>query len=180
MLVTRLGVTATVILSLFGIGSTENAPTETTTTEQVVHVKAVSPMHPILRTQMRTGKVPSRAFWLAVAHCETHQEWDRGKDWNKKNSRAYVSGGLGIANSTWQGYGGRQFAKKAALATKDEQMIVANRIAFLGYQTKNVFMSLDDKINNRPYFRPRAKTPNWGKNCVDWKTAKPLKKYEEK
>ena len=180
MLVTRLGVIATMILSLFGVGVEENIPTDTTVPTQAVHARAVSPTHPMLRTQMRTGKVPSRAFWLAVAHCETHQEWDRGKNWTKKNSRAYVSGGLGIANSTWQGYGGRQFARKAAFATKDEQMIVANRVSFLGYQTKNVYMTLDDKLNNRPYFRPPAKTPNWGKNCVDWKTAKPLKIYVEK
>ena len=38
------------------------------------------------------------------------------------------SGGLGIYNGTWDQFGGRDFASNAGLATREEQIIVAERI----------------------------------------------------
>ena len=37
-------------------------------------------------------------------------------------------GGLGIARVTWIGFGGREFAPNAGLATREEQIIVGQRI----------------------------------------------------
>ena len=38
------------------------------------------------------------------------------------------SGGLGIYNGTWDQFGGRDFASNPGLATREEQIIVAERI----------------------------------------------------
>ena len=38
------------------------------------------------------------------------------------------SGGLGFANTTWDGFGGRQFAAHAGAATREQQIVVAERV----------------------------------------------------
>lgn len=131
-------------------------------------------MHPELVTQLKSKKGGSIRFWEAVSWCETNHNWNDG---------GYFSGGLGMAQSVWEGYGGRQFASRPPKATKQEQIIVANRMAFFGYQTKNVFRTLDDKLNNKPFFRPAIgwrSSSNWGKQCANWKTRKPARdRYTE-
>jgi hypothetical protein len=103
---------------------------------------------------LATLQRPENSYWDKVAQCETRSDWkDRGK----------FAGGLGIYIQTWRGYGGQEFAPKQWLATRDEQIIVANRIALHGYQT-NEFLTLDDKLANRPFFRPPAGFLGWG--CI--------------
>jgi hypothetical protein len=114
---------------------------------------------PELSRQMLHPRVMPIQYWDAVAVCEsslngTTARWDDGGNW---------SGGLGIATSTWIGFGGRQFASKAGRATKEEQLIVANRISVLGFQTKE-FLTMDDRLNNRPFFRNGVGFKGWG--CV--------------
>lgn len=92
-------------------------------------------------------------YWHRMAQCETGGNWENKGKW---------SGGLGIYTQTWYGYGGREFAPKPELATIDEQIIVANRISTQGYQTKNEFRTLDDKLNNRPFFREPVGFGGWG------------------
>jgi hypothetical protein len=134
----------------------------------------VNPMHPELVTQLRSKKGGSIKFWEAVSWCETNHDWNDG---------GYFSGGLGMAQSVWVNYGGREFASRPPKATKEEQIIVANRLAFFGYQTKNTFRTLDDKANNNPFFRPAIgwrSASNWGKQCANWKTRKPVRdRYTE-
>ena len=119
-----------------------------------------------LHAQLLSKKAASIRFWEAVSWCETHHGWN--------TNGGYYAGGLGIAQSAWRGYGGWEFARTPVAATKEEQIIVGNRISFMGYQTKNTFRTLDDKINQKPFFRPAVRTPNWGRNCVNWKTRRPL------
>lgn len=66
----------------------------------------------------------STKFVDRLAFCETHSDWGNRGNW---------SGGLGIARSTWVAFGGRQFGGAPHLATKDEQVVVANRIALWGF-----------------------------------------------
>jgi len=61
-----------------------------------------------------------RSAWDRVAMCE------EGGDWHADNSR--FSGGLGITRSNWDEYGGLQYASEGALATPDQQIMVAERI----------------------------------------------------
>ena len=142
--------------------------------ENKVQTMMVNPMHPELVTQLRSKKGGSIKFWEAVSWCETNHKWNDG---------GYFSGGLGMAQSVWVNYGGKQFASRPSKATKEEQIIVANRLAFFGYQTKNVFRTLDDRENNKPFFRPAIgwrSASNWGKQCANWKTRKPAReRYTE-
>lgn len=157
-------------------GGEELEATTTTThvstvTETVVSNEIPDAYDLMFAEQLRTRKAAKAPFWEAIAWCETHRDWDNG---------GYYAGGLGMAQSVWRNYGGWQFAKSPSKATKVQQMIVANRVAFLGFQTKSVFRTLEDKQNNKPYFRPAVgwrNLKNWGKGCANWKTRKPHKKY---
>jgi hypothetical protein len=61
-----------------------------------------------------------RAAWGRVAMCE------EGGNWSADNGR--FSGGLGITRTNWIAYGGGAFAPEGAMATEDEQIMVAERI----------------------------------------------------
>lgn len=59
-------------------------------------------------------------MWDRIAQCET------GGNWGMRGE--LFSGGLGFYNGTWDAFGGRDFAPNAGLATREEQIIVAERI----------------------------------------------------
>jgi hypothetical protein len=61
------------------------------------------------------------AFWDRMAQCET------AGNWSMVGSR--YSGGLGFYNGTWDSFGGREFAPRAGQATREQQIVVANRVA---------------------------------------------------
>lgn len=76
---------------------------------------------------------PTNEFWEKLAQCETAQDWQNG---------GRYAGGLGIMNNsrfpkssmgTWERFGGEQFASSPDKATKEEQIVVANRIAVEGF-----------------------------------------------
>ncbi len=64
------------------------------------------------------------AMWDELAECETGGNWHNGGDFG---------GGLGIYVGTWRAYGGRQFAARPQWASKDQQIVIAERIATDGY-----------------------------------------------
>lgn len=64
------------------------------------------------------------AVWDRIAQCET------GGNWGMTGSR--YSGGLGFANTTWDSFGGREFATNAGLASRSQQIIVAERLRDYG------------------------------------------------
>lgn len=176
MKVSRLGLIATLTLTItFGVAKADAPSNHGEVNYSRAGTQRVNPTTYQMWMALTHPKVPKYAqsveFWEAVARCETgirpdgsYGEWDRGANWKKP--RSYVSGGLGLAHTTWQGYGGWNYAKKAGQATKEEQIIVATRVAFTGYQTKNVFITLDDKLNNRPYYRPSVGMKKWGGSCT--------------
>jgi hypothetical protein len=59
--------------------------------------------------------------WDQVARCES------GGNWAINTGNGY-HGGLQFAPSTWSGHGGREFAPTAYLATKEQQIAVAERV----------------------------------------------------
>lgn len=163
------------IVSFLGLTTkAEATDSSPTTSTSIPKVKSMSLMHPELAQQLKSKKGGSIAFWEAVSWCETNHKWNDG---------GYYSGGLGMAQSVWLNYGGRQFASRPSKATKEEQIIIANRTAFFGFQTKTVYGTLQDKIDDKPYFRPAVGWRNmkkWGGNCVNWETRKPLRdKYTQ-
>lgn len=58
--------------------------------------------------------------WDSIASCET------GGNWSMQGSR--FSGGLGFANTTWSGFGGGEFAPNAGQASREQQIVVAERV----------------------------------------------------
>ncbi|MFF3334555.1 transglycosylase family protein [Streptomyces sp. NPDC002888] len=59
--------------------------------------------------------------WDKVAACESTNDWDI-------NSGNGYYGGLQFTQSTWEAYGGTAYAQRADLATKDQQIAVAEKV----------------------------------------------------
>lgn len=139
---------STLICAYFINIPTNSASAEIIKTDSEINKSAVSVIF------SENGKARALdVYWHRMAQCETGGNWkDKGK-W---------SGGLGIYTQTWIGYGGREFASRPELASIDEQIIIANRISTQGYQTKNEFLTLEDRQNNKPYFRPPVGFGGWG------------------
>jgi hypothetical protein len=104
----------------------ENSPeTDTATSAVLTEGQSV----PVIREKA----LPTEAFWDKLAWCETHQNWQDGGQW---------AGGLGIYTKsefpksdmgTWERWGGEEFAPSPDKATREQQIIIANRIAVLGW-----------------------------------------------
>lgn len=149
------------ITTLFGALTTGgNAPEASTESYIITETDTVSQMslavvptvdHIEYVEQMRIKYTMPIVYWEAVAQCETNKNWQDG---------GHYSGGLGIAQSTWKAYGGRQYANRPSNATIKEQVVVANRIAVTGFQTRHTYMDLGQK----PYFRNRVGFFGWG--CI--------------
>ena len=70
---------------------------------------------------------PESDVWDQIAQCES------GGNWSINVGNGYY-GGLQMLGSTWQAYGGAEFAPRADLATREQQIVVAERIkADVGY-----------------------------------------------
>jgi hypothetical protein len=100
-------------------------------------------------------RVMKESYWDKVARCETRSDWQDHGNWG---------GGLGIYVRTWQRFGGWEFARHPGSATKEEQIIVANRISVLGYQMKNTYRTWEDRVNKRPLFLRPVGFFGWG--CI--------------
>jgi murein DD-endopeptidase MepM/ murein hydrolase activator NlpD len=61
------------------------------------------------------------ATWNKVAACES------SGDWNINTGNGYF-GGLQFTRSTWDAYGGHRYAPRADLATRDQQIAVAEKV----------------------------------------------------
>ncbi|SBT45921.1 LysM peptidoglycan-binding domain-containing protein [Micromonospora narathiwatensis] len=63
----------------------------------------------------------SSVNWDAVAQCES------GGNWHINTGNGYY-GGLQFSKGTWNGYGGQRYASRADLATRGEQIAVAEKV----------------------------------------------------
>ena len=61
------------------------------------------------------------AMWDSIAQCESTGNW------HINTGNGYY-GGLQFLTSTWLGYGGGEFAPRADLASREQQITVANRV----------------------------------------------------
>ena len=80
-----------------------------------VHVAPPAPAGPV-----DTVTPDQRAAWERVAMCEESGDWHA--------DGGMFSGGLGISRANWIAYGGGEFAPEGAMATEDQQIMVAERI----------------------------------------------------
>ncbi|MEU3609562.1 peptidoglycan DD-metalloendopeptidase family protein [Streptomyces sp. NPDC035033] len=67
------------------------------------------------------AQAASLDVWEKVASCESSSSWS-------VNTGNGYFGGLQFSQSTWEAYGGREFAPRADLASKDQQIAVAERV----------------------------------------------------
>ncbi|MFU8851150.1 transglycosylase family protein [Micromonospora sp. SL1-18] len=63
----------------------------------------------------------SSVNWDAVAQCES------GGNWHINTGNGYY-GGLQFSKSTWNGYGGQRYASRADLASRSEQIAIAEKV----------------------------------------------------
>lgn len=75
----------------------------------------------------RWATTPSSSpYWESVAACES------GGDWNANTGNGYF-GELQFDRQTWAAFGGLTYAPRADLATKAEQIAVAERLIYDGW-----------------------------------------------
>ncbi|MFI1767720.1 transglycosylase family protein [Streptomyces sp. NPDC020800] len=67
------------------------------------------------------GEAASGAAWDRVAHCES------GGNWSINTGNGYY-GGLQLSQSTWAAYGGLAYAPRADVASRAEQITVAQAV----------------------------------------------------
>ena len=68
-----------------------------------------------------TPAVANGSVWDRLAQCEASGNW-------ATHTANGFSGGLQFANSTWTGFGGGQFAPQAWQASREQQIVVAERV----------------------------------------------------
>ncbi|HYZ09021.1 MAG TPA: transglycosylase family protein [Pseudonocardiaceae bacterium] len=66
------------------------------------------------------AQAASDTTWDALAECES------GGDWNTNTGNGY-HGGVQFSQSTWDAYGGTEYAPRADLASREQQIAVAER-----------------------------------------------------
>jgi hypothetical protein len=88
--------------------------------ERVHERRAVEELGRAVVERTMAEKAARESVWDRIAACETQGDWSmRGSTF---------SGGVGFSNAAWDDWGGREFAPNAGQATREQQIIVAERI----------------------------------------------------
>jgi uncharacterized protein YabE (DUF348 family) len=107
------------------VSQTETPPTNQVTTvgtKVSVKVSAAATPAAVASSGSTAGlNLANAAMWDKVAKCES------GGNWSINTGNGYY-GGLQFKTSTWLGAGGGQFAPRADLASREQQITVANRL----------------------------------------------------
>jgi hypothetical protein len=86
----------------------------------VAAATAVAVAAPVSSSVMSADAATTRT-WDRLANCES------GGNWHINTGNGYY-GGLQFSDSTWDAFGGERFASRADLASKAEQIIIAERV----------------------------------------------------
>jgi murein DD-endopeptidase MepM/ murein hydrolase activator NlpD len=114
-----------------------------------------------LATTVGLGAVVVPATFASSASAATASEWDQtaqcesSGDWAINTGNGFY-GGLQFTASTWADYGGTAFAASADLATKEQQITVAERVLTTGWngnppQGKGAWPVCGVGLSNTPY-----------------------------
>ncbi|MEU6416294.1 transglycosylase family protein [Streptomyces spiralis] len=95
--------------------------------------------------------------WDAVAQCES------GGNWSINTGNGFY-GGLQFTNSTWAAYGGTAYASRADLATKAQQIAVAEKV--LAGQGKGAWPVCGKGLSSTPYSGAAASTGSTAKSTT--------------
>ncbi|MEU8015488.1 transglycosylase family protein [Micromonospora parva] len=112
---------------------------------------------------------PARAAvnWDAIAKCES------GGNWKINTGNGYY-GGLQFSQSTWAGYGGKKYAARADLASRGEQIAIAEKV--LDGQGIGAWPTCGKKGGSAT--KPTAKPSTRSTEKSTTSTAKPTKPQE--
>ncbi|GHH79983.1 transglycosylase [Streptomyces sulfonofaciens] len=89
-----------------------------------------------------TASAATASEWDKVAQCES------GGNWSINTGNGFY-GGLQFTNSTWAGYGGTAYAPRADMASKDQQIAVAEKV--LAGQGKGAWPVCGTGLSSTPY-----------------------------
>lgn len=90
------------------------------TDKQQIGVQVITPMKPKI-VKNGTKALPGDEIWDRIAVCES------SSNWHANTGNGYY-GGLQFNNPTWLSNGGGQYAPRADLATREQQIAIANRV----------------------------------------------------
>lgn len=113
----------------------------------------------VARTALAGAVVGSPLVFAAPAHAASDATWDRlaqcesSGRWNINTGNGYY-GGLQFSPRTWLAFGGGQFAPLASLATREQQIVIAERV--LAAQGWRAWPACSRKLglNEPPTLRP--------------------------
>jgi resuscitation-promoting factor RpfB len=104
------------------VGTKVAAKVTATATPTATTKTAAPAPAPVTSTGSTAGlDLSNAAMWDKIAQCES------SGNWSINTGNGYY-GGLQFLTSTWLAYGGGQFAPRADLATREQQITVANRV----------------------------------------------------
>src|SRR5215471_4106027 len=99
--------------------------------------RAPSNRHPVRTAAVAATAVAAVAAplssTLTTANAATTRTWDRlagceaGGNWHTNSGNGYY-GGLQFSSGTWLAFGGGKYAARADLATKSEQIAIAEKV----------------------------------------------------
>ncbi|HTI25387.1 MAG TPA: transglycosylase family protein, partial [Kutzneria sp.] len=90
------------------------------TDKQQIGVQIITPMKPKV-VKNGTKALPGDEIWDRIAVCEA------SSNWHANTGNGYY-GGLQFNNPTWLSNGGGQYAPRADLATREQQIAIANKV----------------------------------------------------
>ncbi|GAA0907803.1 transglycosylase family protein [Streptomyces thermoalcalitolerans] len=125
---------------LFSGKGRHRRPSRPTRAVRLAGVTGAAVAAPLLASGNASAATASE--WEAVARCES------GGNWSINTGNGYY-GGLQFAASTWAAFGGTAYAPRADLATKEQQMAVAEKV--LAVQGKGAWPVCGKVLSRTPY-----------------------------
>lgn len=106
--------------------------------------------------------------WDRLAHCES------SGNWSARTGNSF-EGGVQFLPSTWNAYGGLRFAPRADLATREEQIAVAERT--LASQGWKAWPACSAKLGLRKYQPAKSSAPSTPSAAAPRRAARPGTSY---
>ncbi|KUN78399.1 transglycosylase family protein [Streptomyces griseoruber] len=125
---------------LFSGKGKHRRPSKATRVAALAGVTGVAIAAPLMAAGNASAATASE--WDAVAQCES------GGNWSINTGNGYY-GGLQFSASTWAAYGGTAYAARADLASKDQQITIAEKV--LAGQGKGAWPVCGTGLSSTPY-----------------------------
>ena len=111
----------TAAIAVMGVGVLGACTPEEAQLWQAWHAQDPAAAEAFLHAPAAPAPAAPTGVWDDIAQCES------GGNWAINTGNGYY-GGLQFLGSTWRNYGGGEFAERADLASREQQIVVAERI----------------------------------------------------